>query len=549
MSADTQEAKVILSLSDTVGPTKPNILGQNMTMRQGGPWGHICNERTGEVYPDVVKALKELRPTSLRYPSGLEGDFTHWNEMIGPREQRKKQSTNGEMEDQFPYLGVDEFLRLTEEVEGCQPLLIVNISKSSRWKDGTAKEAAAWVAYCNATEDNTLLLGVDETGRDWKTAGYWAAQRAKNGHPKPYRVKYWELGNELNQDGGPVFKWQEYLLTAEEYLKRSDEFIRLMREVDKDIKIGLHGYTEGSCKPEDNPVGFKGGGPWMPTVLKGLNGKFDFFVWHHYNTFTLDAVPNKDRDAFCKAVLGWTSVHYDPALKRVKTWLKDMAPSSEIWLTEYYRFDGIVRDESRGRNLIVALGNADFLMQNMMSVDLDAAQYFGFNSGGDGTIFPGNDKVYFGKKIPSGVVVRFPVHWVFTMFGSSVFRDAGGTILKPTVECRQYEVMGYHAPVVRVVAAVNKNASRMDIFLLNKSLGAKVNVEIQIGGIKKKIKAVRATEFNSWKKDSEYPPFDENELTIQNVYSKEISPPTVAGEKISGTLPPHSLTMYSCELE
>ena len=45
---------------------------------------------------------------------------------------------------------------------------------------GTLMEALAWVEYCNGTKDT-----------------YYANMRRKNGHPEPYNIKYWALGNEV----------------------------------------------------------------------------------------------------------------------------------------------------------------------------------------------------------------------------------------------------------------------------------------------------------------------------------------------------------------
>ena len=74
-------------------------------------------------------------------------------------------------------------------------------------------EAAAWVAYANATTNifgtvSDVTLGVDSLGNDWKTAGYWAIMRAaaplatddgynflrlKRG--APFGIRHWEIGN------------------------------------------------------------------------------------------------------------------------------------------------------------------------------------------------------------------------------------------------------------------------------------------------------------------------------------------------------------------
>ncbi len=247
--------------------------------------------------------------------------------------------------------------------------------------------------------------------------------------------------------------------------------------------------------------------------------------------------------------MGWTAADYDPELARIRSWLKVYSPSTkDIWLTEYFRYSDIDRQRIRARNLIVALGNADFIMQNLMAHDLTSAQHFGFNCGGTGTVFPGNNKVYHGQKIPEGLVVRFPVHWVFALFGASTFHDAGGLILNPVTQCSQYQVMGHSIPVLRAVAAMNQDNSKVDILLLNKNLEAAVNVTIQLTAPGKKVAAVKATEFNSKKTDSNYPLFDENDLVTQNVHVEKMPSPLVEGETIQGALAPHSLTLYSCEL-
>ena len=49
--------------------------------------------------------------------------------------------------------------------------------------NGTPQEAAAWVAYCNASTNiygttNDVTIGVDAEGNNWQTAGYWAHMRA-----------------------------------------------------------------------------------------------------------------------------------------------------------------------------------------------------------------------------------------------------------------------------------------------------------------------------------------------------------------------------------
>src|SRR6516162_6686244 len=57
-----------------------------------------------------------------------------------------------------------------------EPSLTVNVEG----RGATAEEAADWVEYANGS-----------------SISKYGALRASNGHPEPYRVRYWEIGNEI----------------------------------------------------------------------------------------------------------------------------------------------------------------------------------------------------------------------------------------------------------------------------------------------------------------------------------------------------------------
>ena len=84
-------------------------------------------------------------------------------------------------------------------------------------KEEGAREAAAWVEYCNGDETT-------EGGR----------ARIKNGRVKPYNVKYWEMDNEMH-------RW----FTDEEYAEACVLYSRAMKAVDPTIKIGMISYCSG----------------------------------------------------------------------------------------------------------------------------------------------------------------------------------------------------------------------------------------------------------------------------------------------------------------
>lgn len=77
-----------------------------------------------------------------------------------------------------------------------------------------AREAAAWVEYCNCDETT-------EGGR----------ARIANGRVEPYHVQYWEMDNEIH-------RW----FKPEEYAEACVLYARTMKAVDPGIKIGMVSY-------------------------------------------------------------------------------------------------------------------------------------------------------------------------------------------------------------------------------------------------------------------------------------------------------------------
>lgn len=156
---------------------------------------------------DVVAAVKDMGLTSFRYPGGIFTSFIDWESMVGPRERRlpfTNQYWGGLEPNQ---VGTDEFLRLVELGKG-EALLCVNVIS------GAPERAAAWVEYCNGEEGTR-----------------YGRLRARNGHPKPYGVKYWELDNEVARR-----------YSAAQYAEQCRLYSAAMRAADPNIKIMAVAY-------------------------------------------------------------------------------------------------------------------------------------------------------------------------------------------------------------------------------------------------------------------------------------------------------------------
>jgi len=128
---------------------------------------------------DVIAALKSLNLGVLRWPGGCYADEYHWRDGIGPRDKRPKTlntSWSGVIETNA--FGTHEFMDLCELI-GAEPYISINVGS------GTVQEAMDWVEYMTSDTESTL-----------------ATLRRRNGRDKPWKVKYWGVGNETWGCGG-----------------------------------------------------------------------------------------------------------------------------------------------------------------------------------------------------------------------------------------------------------------------------------------------------------------------------------------------------------
>jgi alpha-N-arabinofuranosidase len=156
---------------------------------------------------DVMRALGELQMTIMRYPGGNFASGYHWEDGVGPQEQRPTVRELAWQSIETNAFGTDEFLKLCGKM-GWEPMLAVNLGT------GSPEEARNWVEYCNS-----------ESGTKY------ADQRGKNGVKEPHGVRYWCLGNEMD---GP---WQLGHVPAKEYAIRAQQAAKMMKDCDRSIEM------------------------------------------------------------------------------------------------------------------------------------------------------------------------------------------------------------------------------------------------------------------------------------------------------------------------
>ena len=130
--------------------------------------------------------MREIKAPVLRWPGGCFADSYDWRDGIGPAAQRPQRAAFWSQQDSNQF-GLHEFMdgvprdRLRAVPGGRSP---------HACRQGTFYQ---WVEYCNAPATvDPETHGVDTL----------AAQRAKNGSPEPFNVRYWGVGNETWGCGG-----------------------------------------------------------------------------------------------------------------------------------------------------------------------------------------------------------------------------------------------------------------------------------------------------------------------------------------------------------
>src|SRR5579871_1856188 len=225
--------------------------------------------------PDVVAALRKLKPHVIRIGGSVMddpnlGDF-QWSDTIGDPDHRKPFRAWGGLQPTGP--GIEEFVQLCHLVDA-EPLICV------RFRERTPQDAADEIEYFNGSTRTKM-----------------GALRAKNGHPEPYRVKFWQIGNE---------QW------GEAYWKKVPEFCKAMKAADPSIKLM-------SAFPSDE-------------LIKLAGEYLDYICPHHYDCENLV----EENDDFTKlraalarlapgrniklGVTEWNTTAGDAGVKRAKLW-------------------------------------------------------------------------------------------------------------------------------------------------------------------------------------------------------------------------------------
>lgn len=185
---------------------------------------------------DVIQLLKELNSPVYRWPGGNFVSGYNWKDGIGDRDRRPPRKNPAWTGVEHNDMGIDEFMQFCR-ILNAEPFIAVNSGL------GDVAMAAEEVEYCNGAVGTTM-----------------GHLRADNGHPQPYNVKFWSVGNEMYGN------WQLGHMPLSEYVQKHNVFAKAMRAVDSSAVL----------------VGVGAVGEWDEAMLSNCADHMDLISEHIY---------------------------------------------------------------------------------------------------------------------------------------------------------------------------------------------------------------------------------------------------------------------------
>ena len=243
-----EKTKIILHSDYQIGPVDPRIFGGFLEHIGRAVYEGVFEPQSSHAdeygfRKDVLRSMKRLCFTTMRYPGGNFASGYHWLDGVGPPPSRpvvKELASQSIEPNQF---GTDEFIHLTRIMDWI-PMITVNLGT------GSPEEARNWVEYCNSP------VGTK-----------YSNLRAENGAIVPFGVKLWCLGNEMD---GP---WQLGHVPADHYAIRAQQAGKLMKDTDPSIELVLCGSCEHTI-----PTYLE----WDRIVLEYVGDYVDYISLHRY---------------------------------------------------------------------------------------------------------------------------------------------------------------------------------------------------------------------------------------------------------------------------
>jgi alpha-N-arabinofuranosidase len=212
--------------------------------------------------PDTIAVLQSLRSGVYRVPGGNFVSAFEWRNAIGDPDKRPPVFDPVWRALQPNDIGTDEFMTLCKLL-GVEPYITLNAGTGDDWS------ARDYVEYCNG--DISTPMG---------------KLRAADGHPAPYNVKFWGIGNEM---WGISYQFGAIKLNQFEY--KHNQFARAMKQVDPTIKLIASGAMPDTMTGSGESLNlgtnlvpaYLSPEDWTGGLLKNCFDNIDLISEHFYN--------------------------------------------------------------------------------------------------------------------------------------------------------------------------------------------------------------------------------------------------------------------------
>jgi alpha-N-arabinofuranosidase len=212
--------------------------------------------------PDAIAVLKSLRSGVYRFPGGNFVSAHEWRYAIGDPDKRPPIYDPVWRALQPNDIGTDEFMTICKLLD-VEPYITVNAGTGDEWS------AAELVEYCNGDASTTM-----------------GKQRAANGHPEPYAVKFWGIGNEAWG-----FSYQYGAMRLNQFEYKHNQFAKAMKQVDSTIKLIASGAMPDTMTGSKESLNlgtnlvpaYLSPADWTGGLLANCFNNIDLISEHFYN--------------------------------------------------------------------------------------------------------------------------------------------------------------------------------------------------------------------------------------------------------------------------
>jgi len=494
MSVFAQTARIKIDIDRSVGDIDPKIYGVFMEpiqfngRRLGLPDSVKFNTLYGTLYDpsspladengfkkNYIEAMRELKVTNMRWPGGNYVAAYNWQDGIGPKEQRpvRKDLAWGGIDNN--HVGTDEWVQLNKSI-GTENVACINLGL------GTINDARYWVEYCNL-EGGT----------------YYSDLRIKYGNKKPFGIKYWCLGNEV--DGAP---WIMGHKDAEDYCKIAVEAAKAMRATDRSIKFIANGSSHyGPGKWVD----------WNWKVITELRDFADYISIHRY----------WERSDDYYTYMGQSALDIEEKIKVLQAQLYTAQALYQMKKPMYLSVDEWA---PFGQNMMSTLAVAQYLNSFVRHADVVKMANYTLLTG-----LLGND--------PKKGTFKSPLFYTFKQFSTNCL----GRSVDAYVECDTFNTEKFKGiPYLDVTAVYSKETSTVFVNVVNRHKDKTITAEIINNSGDFAPKAVASLIAG----DNLSEPFKFEQQENYQPSTKEIDG---KGNKIYCSFPPHSFTQIRIGLK